>query len=291
MSKKKMAVMAEADPVPVFYVWAIPKKGDRGPDVKTLQGRLKDAGFNPGPTDGHFWIQTEAAVKKLQKSLGLPGKGKIGTKTLAALQMAVGLGDGLGKAPKGIPSREEMLGAVIGMIEGDIPVQNGPFKIIRETKGKNRSAEIDALIKRQGGTLGDPYCAWGQQEILDELCAYYGIDRKKVKLNEGGSCDSLFKKLDKAKKYRVSSPSPLCWVIFIYPSGKGHIEMCLATADGKGNFRAFGFNTTAKGAEVVRDGQGAGYTLRSVKGYGDAKVRGYFDVYQAIVDAMEVKNG
>jgi len=281
----------ETEDNPRFYVWAIPKKGDKGPDVKVLQGRLKDAGFSPGPLDGHFWTRTETAVKKLQKSLGLPGKGKIGSKTLEALHMEVGLGDGLGKAPKGIPSREEMLGVVIGMIEGDIPVQNGPFKIIRETKGKNRSAEIDALIKRQGGTLGDPYCAWGQQEILDELCAYYEIDRKKVKLNEGGSCDSLFKKLDKAGVYRVKAPVPVSWVIFRYPNGKGHIEMPLSTADKKGNFRAFGFNTTAKGAEVVRDGQGAGYTLRSVKGYGDAKVRGYFDVYQAIVDAMEVKNG
>jgi hypothetical protein len=56
----------------------------------------------------------------------------------------------------------------------------------------------------------------------------------------------------------------------------------------KGNFfRTFEFNTTAYGDDVVRDGQGAEYVKRTDGPTASMKVRGFTDVYQAIVDAMD----
>jgi peptidoglycan L-alanyl-D-glutamate endopeptidase CwlK len=61
------------------------KEGDRGEEVKQLQQRLKDLGFNPGQVDGDFGLGTEAAVLAFQKSEGLLAHGIADAETLAAL--------------------------------------------------------------------------------------------------------------------------------------------------------------------------------------------------------------
>ncbi len=45
--------------------------GDTGSEVSTLQGMLKNAGFDPGPIDGAFGPLTEQAVVALQTANGL----------------------------------------------------------------------------------------------------------------------------------------------------------------------------------------------------------------------------
>jgi peptidoglycan hydrolase-like protein with peptidoglycan-binding domain/DNA invertase Pin-like site-specific DNA recombinase len=45
------------------------------PRVRTLQAKLRRAGFGPGPIDGRFGPRTEAAVKRLQQSRGASADG------------------------------------------------------------------------------------------------------------------------------------------------------------------------------------------------------------------------
>lgn len=59
--------------------------GSRGPAVSRLQERLRELGFNPGPSDGDFGDQTQSAVMNFQTSSGLKADGIVGPKTLAAL--------------------------------------------------------------------------------------------------------------------------------------------------------------------------------------------------------------
>jgi putative chitinase len=64
------------------------KEGSSGADVKDLQQRLKDEGFDPGLIDGKFGPGTEAALMAFQKSGGLSADGIAGPKTLSALGLA-----------------------------------------------------------------------------------------------------------------------------------------------------------------------------------------------------------
>ena len=64
------------------------KKGSSGPDVKTLQQRLNELGFDPKGVDGTFGPGTHAAVVAFQKSKGLEADGKVGPNTLAALNLS-----------------------------------------------------------------------------------------------------------------------------------------------------------------------------------------------------------
>ncbi len=61
------------------------KEGMKEPQVKKLQQKLLEAGFNPGAIDGEFGNGTEAAVINFQKSIGLLADGIAGPKTLQAL--------------------------------------------------------------------------------------------------------------------------------------------------------------------------------------------------------------
>jgi len=62
------------------------RQGSSGPDVKDLQQKLKDLGFDPNGVDGHFGPGTRDAVIAFQQSKGLQADGIAGPNTLAALQ-------------------------------------------------------------------------------------------------------------------------------------------------------------------------------------------------------------
>ncbi|ADY57486.1 Peptidoglycan-binding domain 1 protein [Syntrophobotulus glycolicus DSM 8271] len=61
------------------------RRGSRGSSVRTLQTRLNNQGFNPGPIDGIFGSRTQAAVIAFQNSRCLSPDGIVGRKTWAAL--------------------------------------------------------------------------------------------------------------------------------------------------------------------------------------------------------------
>ena len=73
---------------------ALSLRGSRGEEVKQIQTVLKDRQLYTGNIDGIYGAQTEQAVIKFQKQMGLTADGIAGPKTLAAL--------GLGDAPAGV---------------------------------------------------------------------------------------------------------------------------------------------------------------------------------------------
>ena len=60
----------------------------RGEDVKQLQEKLTELGYNPGTADGIFGSRTCAAVKSFQADRGLAADGVVGPLTRAALDAA-----------------------------------------------------------------------------------------------------------------------------------------------------------------------------------------------------------
>jgi hypothetical protein len=70
--------------------------GAAGAEVKALQQKLKDEGFDPGAVDGAFGHGTEAAVIAFQRSEGLTPDGIAGPRTQAALGLIVPAAPGAG---------------------------------------------------------------------------------------------------------------------------------------------------------------------------------------------------
>jgi len=66
------------------------QRGDTGSEVRRLQQKLRDEGYNPGAIDGEFGPQTERAVRQFQRANGLYVDGVAGRETLTAL----GIGSG-----------------------------------------------------------------------------------------------------------------------------------------------------------------------------------------------------
>jgi putative chitinase len=66
------------------------RQGSSGPDVRNLQQKLKDLGFDPNGVDGNFGPGTKNAVIAFQQSKGLQADGVVGPATLAALQLTGG---------------------------------------------------------------------------------------------------------------------------------------------------------------------------------------------------------
>ncbi len=62
------------------------RRGDHGPAVRDLQIALGDATFAPGPSDGVFGPDTDAAVRRFQAREGLTVDGIAGPATLARLR-------------------------------------------------------------------------------------------------------------------------------------------------------------------------------------------------------------
>jgi len=61
------------------------RQGSSGPDVTSLQQKLKDLGFDPNGVDGNFGPGTRDALIAFQQSKGLQADGIAGPATLAAL--------------------------------------------------------------------------------------------------------------------------------------------------------------------------------------------------------------
>lgn len=62
--------------------------GSSGQNVLTLQQKLRDAGFNPGPLDGDFGPLTDRAVRDFQRARGLDVDGVAGPATAGALGLS-----------------------------------------------------------------------------------------------------------------------------------------------------------------------------------------------------------
>ena len=74
----------EQDPQPVLPDLVL-AKGDRGSKVRTLQIRLQNQGYNPGPVDGVYGSRTQSAVTAYQQAKGLVVDGSVNAQTWMAL--------------------------------------------------------------------------------------------------------------------------------------------------------------------------------------------------------------
>lgn len=61
------------------------KMGSRGEEVRKIQQKLKDLGYDVGNVDGIFGLQTQKAVLEFQRKNGLNADGIVGQLTLSAL--------------------------------------------------------------------------------------------------------------------------------------------------------------------------------------------------------------
>jgi peptidoglycan hydrolase-like protein with peptidoglycan-binding domain len=64
------------------------QEGAIGPEVKQLQQRLQQQGFNPGADDGVFNAATKAAVIAFQKTKGLEEDAIVDVKTWTTLNLS-----------------------------------------------------------------------------------------------------------------------------------------------------------------------------------------------------------
>ncbi len=58
-------------------------------DIQIAEMRLRDFGFDPGPVDGTFTTQTQAAVRAFQARYGLPVSGLLDRGTREELKLGV----------------------------------------------------------------------------------------------------------------------------------------------------------------------------------------------------------
>lgn len=65
------------------------KTGSSGTQVRTLQTKLNNWGYDAGTVDGIFGSKTQAAVKRFQQKNGLVADGIVGSRTAAALGMTL----------------------------------------------------------------------------------------------------------------------------------------------------------------------------------------------------------
>lgn len=158
----------QKDGIVMNKISRIPKYGDRGEDVSTLQKQLKQKGKNPGSIDGVFGKKVLAAVQLFQKENGLPGSGEIGPVTLQLLGLELQAEAPVTQRPDGI-TREIIAATILKKIDADIRNK------LRETNGKNRSPRIDEMNLRAGAYLGAPYCASAAWCAYDDACKELGL--------------------------------------------------------------------------------------------------------------------
>jgi putative chitinase len=94
------------------------KQGSSGPDVTSLQQKLKDLGFDPNGVDGNFGPGTRKAVIAFQQSKGLQADGIAGPATQAALQSGAGSDS---PAPPPAPETADAGGLNLGGLTGKVP--------------------------------------------------------------------------------------------------------------------------------------------------------------------------
>lgn len=119
------------------------RPGDRGENVRQLQGILRLAGYYDGEIDGSYGPQTTGAVKAFQAANGLEEDGVAGPKTLEALRRVRPFADVPADAWYADAVTEA---AVLGLMEG---IGGGLFAPERTVT----RAELAAVAVRVAGLI------------------------------------------------------------------------------------------------------------------------------------------
>ncbi|MDQ0339884.1 peptidoglycan hydrolase-like protein with peptidoglycan-binding domain [Caldalkalibacillus uzonensis] len=122
------------------------RRGDRGELVRDLQRMLAEQGYQPGPIDGIYGPQTEAAVRRAQRELNIAVDGIAGPQTYRALTAASWRGEILRRGDWGRKVRDlQRMLAERGYRPGPIDGIYGP-----QTEAAVRRAQQDLNIAVDG---------------------------------------------------------------------------------------------------------------------------------------------
>lgn len=105
-------------------------------DVRTIQRRLTELGYNPGPVDGSYGPLTKGAVMKYQRDMGIGVDGIVGPITYARLT-----GD-----TKPLAER----------INGNVPPWYAELASMMGKHETRDNALLKVWLKSDGATVGDP---------------------------------------------------------------------------------------------------------------------------------------
>jgi peptidoglycan hydrolase-like protein with peptidoglycan-binding domain len=119
------------------------RPGSRGDAVRSLQDRLRGAGFDPGRSDGVYGQNTERAVRDFQGARGLKVDGIVGRRTRAALNGADRMDRDRPAANRPAPNRPETNGTT--RTDPNRPRTNG---------GVDGTARLDNQPRGPGLTTG-----------------------------------------------------------------------------------------------------------------------------------------
>lgn len=133
------------------------------PRVEELQQILKDAGFEPGPTDGVMGSLTRSAIRKFQKTKGLKPTGKIDSTTQLALNRAKEITKEAPKIEAELDLFVEQVGREELKTEGS-KIETSDIKRKSEVqdeimsyrlKSKDRTKRIQTALKKAGFYKGE----------------------------------------------------------------------------------------------------------------------------------------
>ena len=171
--------------------------------VESVQRRLTELGYEPGPADGLMGPRTRDAVRALQRDRGLPRSGRIDDATLEALGLA--LDAPASAAQSATPAAAPVGGTHYGSL---IPYERigwaepASAETVRERFRASRDAELRTRINEilivpnperiyilaRGESLSELPCDPGTDRVHAELILYPGGPVLFTPLDEGGLC-------------------------------------------------------------------------------------------------------
>ena len=143
------------------------QKGSTDPAVRDLQEALKALGQNPGPIDGVFGAQTEAAVRAFQQAKGMTVDGVVGTITWRNIDEADQSEPELRNGSAGLPVRrlQSRMSAFQSQPDGGFPYVTGG---VDGRFGPKTEAAVKVLQQAYGITV-DGVVGHQTWQIVDSL--------------------------------------------------------------------------------------------------------------------------
>ena len=143
------------------------QKGSSDPAVRDLQEALKALGQNPGPIDGAFGAQTEAAVRAFQQASGITVDGVVGTITWRNIDNTDLSEPELRNGSTGLPVRrlQSRMSAFQSEPDGGFPYATGG---VDGRFGPTTEAAVKVLQQQRGITV-DGVVGHQTWEIVDSL--------------------------------------------------------------------------------------------------------------------------
>ncbi len=137
----------------IFYgnVLAL-EQGDQGPSVKSLQQKLKAAGFYQAPITRVYDTNTEHAVRHFQKAAGLPISGVVETDTLNKLS---------GWSKKDISAKYKHQNHQILATSSINPTKSAQAEFLQKGDESERVSHLQAQLRVAGFYYGNPTGIFG----------------------------------------------------------------------------------------------------------------------------------